>query len=63
MSVYPITVAIAGCGSRGHDCYAQCQVRYPELMKIVACADIDPVKLERMRREFDLPPEMCFSSA
>ena len=58
-----ITVALAGCGSRGHDTYAQCQHRFPDRMKIVAAADIDPVKLERMRTEFDLPAERCFTSA
>ena len=59
----PITVAIVGCGSRGHDTYAQCQKRFPDRMKIVAAADIDAEKLERMRREFSLPDDMCFTSA
>ena len=48
----PITVAIAGCGSRGLDIYAACQRRFPEKMKVVAAADTRPEKLAQMK-------EMC----
>lgn len=58
-----ITVAIAGCGSRGQDTYAHCQERFPDRMKIVAAADIRPEKLEQMRADFGLTPGQCYSSA
>ena len=58
-----ITVAIAGCGSRGKDCYAKSQHKIPEQMKIVAIADIDPAKVEEVKNEYNVSPEMCFDSA
>lgn len=58
-----IRVAVAGCGSRGHDTYSVMQERFADRMKIVAAADPDPVKLERMRHEFDLAPSLCFATA
>lgn len=39
-----MTVAIAGLGSRGRDTYAKAAKIYPDKMKIVAIADIDPEK-------------------
>lgn len=59
----PITVAIAGCGSRGQDTYARCQERFPDRMKIVAAADIRPEKLQQMRDIYGLTPEQCYASA
>lgn len=58
-----ITVAIAGLGSRGRDTYAQAAKRFPEKMKIVAVADIDPEKVRLAAEEFDIPKENCFSGA
>ena len=58
-----ITVAIAGLGSRGKDVYAQAQKQFPDKMKIVAVADIDPEKVEIAAKEFDIPKEACFASA
>jgi len=58
-----ITVAIAGCGSRGLDTYAACQSRYPEKMKIVAAADIRPEKLRQMQKMHGLSDSQCYRSA
>ena len=58
-----ITVAIIGCGNRGHDTYAQCEKRFPDRMKIVACADIRPERLEMMKSEFGLTDAQCYASA
>ena len=41
----PITVAIAGLGGRGKDTYAPMALSRPDLMKIVAIADIVPEKV------------------
>lgn len=59
----PITVAIAGCGSRGLDTYAACQTRFPEKMKVVAAADIRPEKLEQIKAVCGLTDEQCYGSA
>ena len=59
----PITVAIAGCGSRGQETYAACQERFPERMKIVAAADIRPEKLRQMKERFGLADDQLYESA
>lgn len=59
----PLTVAIAGCGSRGHDTYALMQHRYGDRMKIVAAADLRPERLQLMKDEFGLTDEQCYPSA
>lgn len=58
-----VTVAIAGCGSRGLDTYAFCGERFPERMKIVAAADPRSERLDLMRRRYGLTEDQCFSSA
>lgn len=58
-----ITVAIAGLGSRGRDTYAKAAKIFPEKMKIVAIADVDPEKVRLTAEEYDIPEEKCFSSA
>lgn len=59
----PVTVAIAGLGSRGKDTYAQYQHLAPEDMKIVAIADIIREKVDIAKEEFQIPEERCFDSA
>ena len=59
----PITVAIAGCGSRGLDTYAACQARFPEKMKVVAAADSRPEKLTQMKAMCGLDDAQCYASA
>ena len=58
-----IKVALAGLGSRGKDVYAQAAKVYPEKMEIVAIADIDPVKVEMVAKDFGIPKERCYTSA
>lgn len=59
----PITVAIAGLGGRGKDTYAPMALSRPDLMKIVAIADIVPEKVADVAKTYGVPPEGCFSSA
>jgi len=59
----PITIAIAGCGSRGQDTYAACQERFSDKMKIVAAADIRPEKLKQMKEKYGLSDDQLFDSA
>ena len=47
----PITIAIAGCGSRGMEAYAPGQALFPGRMRIVAAADIRPGQLALMREQ------------
>lgn len=58
-----VTVAIVGLGGRGRGVYAQAAKRHPDKMKIVAVADIDPVKVRAMAEEYELPEKALFSSA
>ena len=58
----PVTFAIAGLGDRGST-YASMQKLFPEKMKVVAVADLDPRKVEKARQLYDIPQENCFSSA
>ena len=57
------TVAIVGLGGRGHHTYAKYQHIFPERMKIVAIADIDPEKVQLVKEEFNVSDDMCFTSA
>ena len=51
----PITIAIAGCGSRGMQAYAPPgQALFPGRMRIVAAADIRPGQLALMRERYGL---------
>lgn len=58
-----ITVALAGLGSRGKEVYAQAAKSYPDKMKIVAIADIDPEKVTLTAAEYNIPAEACYASA
>ena len=58
-----VTVAIAGLGSRGLDCYAQVAKLLPEKMEITAVADIRPERVEEAKRQFGISAERCYTSA
>ena len=58
-----LTIAVAGCGSRGLDTYSRCQHRFADRMRIVAAADIRKERLDMMQDEFNVPESMCFASA
>ena len=59
----PITVAVAGCGSRGQHTYSKLLAQMPEKAVIVAAADIDPEKLSGMRKLTGIPESACYASA
>lgn len=59
----PITVAVAGCGSRGQDTYSKLLVPLKEKARVVAAADIDPDKLAGMRRLCGIDEGACYPSA
>lgn len=58
----PITFAIAGFGDRGST-YASMQKLFPEKMKVVAVADLNPDKVKKAKELYDIPEENCFASA
>ena len=58
----PVTFAIAGFGDRGST-YASMEQLFPDKMKVVAVADLDPAKVEKARKLYNIPQENCFSSA
>lgn len=58
-----LKIALAGLGNRGKDTYAPTAKMYPDKMEIVAIADIDSVKVAEVAREYQIPPEACFTSA
>ena len=58
----PVTFAIAGFGDRGST-YASMQNLFPDKMKVVAVADLNPAKVEKAKKLYDIPEENCFSSA
>ncbi len=58
----PITFAIAGFGDRGST-YASMQKLFPEKMKVVAVADLNPDKVEKAKKLYGIPAENCFASA
>lgn len=57
----PITVAIVGAGSRGHG-YASYALRHPETIKVVAVADPDDFRRNRIVREHNIAPENIFNT-
>ena len=57
----PITFAICGFGDRGST-YASMQAVFSGKMKVVAVADLDPKKVEKARKLYNIPEENCFSS-
>ena len=59
----PITVAVAGCGSRGQDTYSKILMELPDKARIVAAADIDPEKLAGMRKLTGMKEDACYASA
>lgn len=60
----PISVAIAGCGSRGTDTYARIiKESLADSFKVVAAADIRKDRLISTQKMLDLPDNMCFDSA
>ncbi len=57
----PVTFAICGFGDRGST-YASMQKLFPDKMKVVAVADLNPAKVQKAKELYDIPEENCFSS-
>ncbi len=57
----PITFAICGFGDRGST-YASMQELFPDKMKVVAVADLNPDKVKKARELYQIPEENCFAS-
>ena len=56
-----VTMAVIGAGSRGHG-YARFAQQYPERLKIVAVADPDKYRRERLAKEHNIPADKCFET-
>lgn len=59
----PVRVAILGLGGRGKDTYAECALRFPEKLKIVAIADPVEDKRKTVAEKYGIPENMCFETA
>ncbi len=57
-----ITIAICGCGGRGMYAYASYALSYPEQIKVVAGADINPERINHLKKEHNIAEQNCFSS-
>ncbi|MDD6265916.1 MAG: Gfo/Idh/MocA family oxidoreductase [Clostridia bacterium] len=56
------TCVIIGCGDRGMRVYASLIKTYPDKMEIVACAEPDPDKRQKMIDEYKLSKDACFEN-
>jgi predicted dehydrogenase len=59
----PPTFALVGAGNRGADVYAAYLLRHPEAGRLVAAADPDPVRLDRVASAHALPNERRYPDA
>lgn len=57
-----ITAALIGAGQRGADAYATYALKYPDEVKFVAVADMDPVRRERFKEAHTVGEEHVFES-
>lgn len=55
-----LTTAIIGVGSRGAETYGRYFKERTDLFKISSLCDINPVKIEKYSKEFDVPANQCF---
>ncbi len=58
----PVEVVLLGAGSRGRDALGAYCLRHPEVMKIVAVAELDEAKRNRLGDEHGIAPERRFAS-
>lgn len=57
----PLRIAILGCGARGFT-YAQLMAKHPDRFALVAAADLNPARVERIRRLANRPDFASFDS-
>jgi predicted dehydrogenase len=58
----PINVLLLGAGSRGTYVYADYGKQNPAMLKVVAVADPDAAKREKIQKEHGIPSEFAFQS-
>ena len=56
----PVTVMVIGAGSRGHT-YARYAEKFPNAMKVVAVADLNPYRRDRLQKKHNIPAENIFA--
>ena len=56
----PVTVMIIGAGDRGR-CYAQYAEKFPQSMKVVGVADLNPHRRKDMAKKHNIPAENQFA--
>lgn len=61
--VRPVTLAIIGAGNRGGEVYADYCARHPEDARVVAVADPDAIRRDRMAERHGLDPGHCYEHA
>jgi len=57
-----VTLAVIGAGNRGADVYARYALDHPSEARVVAVADPDPVRREKLARDHGIPAGNVFAS-
>jgi len=57
----PVTLAVVGAGNRGADVYAEACLRYPAEGRVVAVAEPDRARRERLARRHGVDADRCFA--
>ncbi|MBR2326120.1 MAG: Gfo/Idh/MocA family oxidoreductase [Alistipes sp.] len=57
----PVTVMILGAGNRGARAYAKYAEKFPNAMKVVGVADLNPYRRNRLAKKHNIPAENTFS--
>ena len=55
----PVTVMVIGAGNRGYT-YARYAEKFPQSMKVVGVADLNPYRRERLQKKHNIPAENIF---
>ncbi len=63
MNKKKVTMVIAGLGGRGHDAYSNYALAHSDDVEVVAAADPRPGCLDKVRKEWGLPENRCFTTA
>ena len=58
----PIEIALIGAGNRGAVAYGSYALQHPEQVRVVAVAEPNPDRRERVADQHDISPERCFHS-
>lgn len=58
----PVTLAVIGAGNRGGDAYGGYALRHPEEVRVVAVADADPVRRQRVADKHGVSKQNTFAT-